>query len=137
MHTNWVTAKYCSLFWFLPSTHRALNKCPQAARDAGELYTTTTDAARRSTKAVSALFLLWMWPGITNNVKCTLFFIEFDVSTAPEDQQFYWRGIHKLPEIWENCVATDGHYFEQTILYFPLPHCFSFSRKKKRFHSCW
>jgi len=31
---------------------------------------------------------------------------------ASKDEQFYWRGIHKLPERWEKCVANDGQYFE-------------------------
>ena len=30
-----------------------------------------------------------------------------------KDHQFYWRGIHKLPERWEKCVASDGDYFEE------------------------
>lgn len=32
---------------------------------------------------------------------------------AAKDGQFFWRGIHKLPERWEKCVASDGHYFEE------------------------
>ena len=31
---------------------------------------------------------------------------------AAKDGQFFWRGIHKLPERWEKCVASDGYYFE-------------------------
>nr|AAC16610.1 transposase [Drosophila simulans]AAC16611.1 transposase [Drosophila simulans]AAC16615.1 transposase [Drosophila simulans] len=31
---------------------------------------------------------------------------------AAKDDEFYWRGIHKLPERWEKCVASDGKYFE-------------------------
>lgn len=27
-------------------------------------------------------------------------------------QEFFWRGIHKLPERWKKCVASDGNYFE-------------------------
>lgn len=27
-------------------------------------------------------------------------------------EQFFWRGIHKLPERRKKCVAGDGHYFE-------------------------
>ena len=30
-----------------------------------------------------------------------------------KDEQFFWRGIHKLPERWEKCVASDGNYFEE------------------------
>lgn len=29
-----------------------------------------------------------------------------------KDEQFYWRGIHKLPERWSKCVESDGQYFE-------------------------
>lgn len=32
---------------------------------------------------------------------------------ASKDEQFFWRGIHKLPERWEKCVASNGHYFEE------------------------
>ena len=28
------------------------------------------------------------------------------------DEQFYWRGIHHLPEMWEKCVNSNGDYFE-------------------------
>lgn len=31
---------------------------------------------------------------------------------ASKDNQFYWRGIHKLPERWSKCVESDGQYFE-------------------------
>ncbi|GFU79132.1 mariner Mos1 transposase [Trichonephila clavipes] len=31
---------------------------------------------------------------------------------ASKDRSFFWRGIHKLPERWGNCVASDGSYFE-------------------------
>ena len=27
-------------------------------------------------------------------------------------REFFWRGIHKLPERWEKCVASEGRYFE-------------------------
>lgn len=30
-----------------------------------------------------------------------------------KNRRFFWRGIHKLPERWEKCVATNGHYFEE------------------------
>ena len=26
--------------------------------------------------------------------------------------QFFWDGIHKLPERWEKVIASDGQYFE-------------------------
>lgn len=29
-----------------------------------------------------------------------------------KDRSFYWRGIHKLQERWEKCIASDGAYFE-------------------------
>lgn len=31
---------------------------------------------------------------------------------AAKNGQFFWRGIQKLPERWEKCVASDGNYFE-------------------------
>ena len=31
---------------------------------------------------------------------------------SSKDPDFYWRWIHKLPERWTNCVASDGNYFE-------------------------
>jgi len=27
-------------------------------------------------------------------------------------EDFYWHGIHKLPERWEKCVTSNGAYFE-------------------------
>jgi len=29
-----------------------------------------------------------------------------------KEQQFFWRGIHKLSNRWKQCIATDGQYFE-------------------------
>ena len=31
---------------------------------------------------------------------------------ASKERQFFWRGIHKLPDRWEECIASDGQYFE-------------------------
>lgn len=31
---------------------------------------------------------------------------------AFQETNFFWRGIHHLPERWEKCVAHDGKYFE-------------------------
>ncbi|GFV40816.1 mariner Mos1 transposase [Trichonephila clavipes] len=31
---------------------------------------------------------------------------------ASKYRSFFWRGIHKLPERWGKCVASDGYYFE-------------------------
>ncbi|QQP57921.1 Transposase [Caligus rogercresseyi] len=31
---------------------------------------------------------------------------------ASKEQQFFWRGIHKLPERWGKCIDSDGQYFE-------------------------
>jgi len=31
---------------------------------------------------------------------------------AAKREDFYWRGIHKLPERWEKCVTSNGTYFE-------------------------
>uniref|UniRef100_G1Q736 Mos1 transposase HTH domain-containing protein n=1 Tax=Myotis lucifugus TaxID=59463 RepID=G1Q736_MYOLU len=33
-------------------------------------------------------------------------------STSKQQEKFYWDSIHKLPERWGKCVASDGHYFE-------------------------
>ncbi|EFN87155.1 hypothetical protein EAI_13251, partial [Harpegnathos saltator] len=27
-----------------------------------------------------------------------------------KEQQFFWRGIHKLSKRWEKCIASDGQY---------------------------
>lgn len=32
--------------------------------------------------------------------------------TTRKDEQFFWEGIHNLPEAWEKCVDSDGVYFE-------------------------
>jgi len=29
-----------------------------------------------------------------------------------KEQQFFWRGIHKLSNRWKKCIVTDGQYFE-------------------------
>ena len=29
-----------------------------------------------------------------------------------KERQFFWRGIHQLPDRWEKCIASDGQYFE-------------------------
>ena len=31
---------------------------------------------------------------------------------ASKDEKFFRRGIRKLPERWENVIASDGQYFE-------------------------
>ena len=31
---------------------------------------------------------------------------------ASKEEQFFWQGVHKLPERWEKCIANDGQYFE-------------------------
>lgn len=36
-----------------------------------------------------------------------------DLWTASKDEQFFRRGIQKLPEIWEKVVFRDGNYFEE------------------------
>ena len=38
-----------------------------------------------------------------------------------KDEEFFWRGIHKLPERWEKCIVSEGKYFEI---------CFCFLGKK-------
>ena len=35
-----------------------------------------------------------------------------DSYLAAKTAQFFWEGIHKLPERWERVVLSDGHYFE-------------------------
>ncbi len=29
-----------------------------------------------------------------------------------KNEEFFWRGIHKLPERWEKCIVSEGKYFE-------------------------
>jgi len=31
---------------------------------------------------------------------------------SSKEENFFWRGIHKLPERWSKCVESDGQYFE-------------------------
>ncbi|GFY32778.1 mariner Mos1 transposase [Trichonephila clavipes] len=31
---------------------------------------------------------------------------------ASKDRSFFWRGIHKLPKRWGECVSSDGYYFK-------------------------
>jgi len=33
-----------------------------------------------------------------------------------KEQQFFWRGIHKLSNRWKKCIATDGQYFENIFM---------------------
>ena len=35
-----------------------------------------------------------------------------DSFLAAKPAQFFWDGIHKLPERWEKAIASDGQYFE-------------------------
>ena len=35
-----------------------------------------------------------------------------DESFASKEKEFFWRGIHKLPQRWEKCVASECKYFE-------------------------
>jgi len=31
---------------------------------------------------------------------------------ASKDEEFFWRGIHKLPESCKKCIISEGKYFE-------------------------
>ena len=31
---------------------------------------------------------------------------------ASKERQFFWLGIHQLPDRWGKCIASDRHYFE-------------------------
>lgn len=31
---------------------------------------------------------------------------------SSKNKEFFWHGIHKLPERWEKCIASEGKYFE-------------------------
>ena len=31
---------------------------------------------------------------------------------SSKEQQFFWRGIHKLSNKWKKCIAIDGQYLE-------------------------
>ena len=44
---------------------------------------------------------------------------------ASKNEEFFWRGIHKLPERWEKCIISEGKYFEWI--------CFCFLEKKNVF----
>ena len=35
-----------------------------------------------------------------------------DSFLATKPAQFFWHGIHKLPERWEKVIASDGQYFK-------------------------
>ena len=50
---------------------------------------------------------------------------------AANGEDFYWRGIHKLPEGWEKCITSDGTYFEYNTFYHSLTY---FLRKESAFH---
>ena len=30
-------------------------------------------------------------------------------------EDFYWRGIHKLPERWEKCITSDEAYLNKAL----------------------
>jgi len=32
---------------------------------------------------------------------------------ASKDEEFFWRGIHKLPERWEKCIVSEDKYLEK------------------------
>ena len=34
---------------------------------------------------------------------------------ASKERQLFLRGIHRLPDRWEKCMASDGRYFEENI----------------------
>jgi len=55
---------------------------------------------------------------------------------AAKGENFYWRGIHKLPERWEKCVTNNGATLNKS-LFIILPNltCF-FLGKKSSFHTC-
>ena len=36
----------------------------------------------------------------------------FNECFVAKQKQFFWRGIHTLPERWSNCVEADGQSFE-------------------------
>ena len=36
-----------------------------------------------------------------------------DSFLAAQPAQFFWDGIHKLPERWEKVIVTDGQYFAE------------------------
>lgn len=35
-----------------------------------------------------------------------------DTFLASKNEQFFWHGIHSLPERWEKVIASDGQYFQ-------------------------
>ena len=38
---------------------------------------------------------------------------------ASKERQFFWRGIHQLPDRWEKCIASD--LFQIIIFYTEIP----------------
>ena len=38
--------------------------------------------------------------------------VRLDEWFASKNEEFFWRGIHKLPERWEKYVVYEGKYFE-------------------------
>ena len=57
-----------------------------------------------------------------------------DWFTAKGDD-FYWRGVYKLPKKWGKYIAGDGAYFERsTFMILPILTCCL--RKKSAFHTC-
>ena len=37
---------------------------------------------------------------------------------ASKEKEFFWCGLHKLPKRWEECVASEGKYFEYIFFAF-------------------
>ena len=55
---------------------------------------------------------------------------------ASKDKQFYWYGVHKLPERWRKCVASNNILINilNTIFFiFPLNISVLFSQKNAYF----
>jgi len=50
---------------------------------------------------------------------------------AAKGENFYWRGIHKLPERWEKCVTSNGATLNKS-LFIILPNLTSFFWEKNR-----
>ena len=50
---------------------------------------------------------------------CSVELQQFRGSFATKQKQFFWRGVHNLPERWSKCVA-DGKSFKQTKNEIPL-----------------
>ena len=52
---------------------------------------------------------------------------------SAKEKQFFWQGIHNIPERWAECIEADGQYFESMKNEFPLKIiCFFTTKHRQR-----